>query len=564
MKILAINDAITDSGIAYCKNGKLIVAINEERFTRRKIQGGFPGNSLNYLIKTYQKELANIDKIVFAGILTPTLVTRIFSKIERIDKYEKKRNKAFATLIDIIEYKLKLTTCIKPGSKTAGIIKKISEIFLRIKLPSELKSRPIDFVEHHLAHISAAFYSSGFNEALAVSFDGFGDGYSGKIYLFKDGEIKKLFTLDALDSFGLFYSLITVFLGFKEHKHEGKVTGLAAFGNAEKVKEVFPFQINFSPDMKVKYLDRHGNWGIKDLQKRLSGYEKEDIAAWLQKNTEECICKIIVYFLKKTGQKNVCLAGGLFANVKLNQRIHELPEVENIYIYPAMSDTGIPHGAICALLRQDIKLENVFLGSEYSDEEIEKALKKRELGYKKSGNIEKETAQILAQGKIVARFNGRMEYGPRALGNRSILVQTTDKKINDTLNKKLKRTEFMPFAPVVLDKFARDYINNLDGAEFTSKFMTISFPATEKMKKLCPAAVHVDGTVRPQVLYQEDNSSFYKILEEYYKITGIPCLINTSFNLHEEPIVMTPDQAITGYLKAGLDYLAIGNYLSYS
>ena len=559
MKILGINDGVTDSGIAYHDGNKLIMAVSEERFTRKKVQGGFPKKSLDYFIREYKKEVPEIDKIIFAGILTPTLITRIFSRIESIDKYEKKQNRFYATLFDIVEYKTRLTTRLKPESKLVGLINKISRTTLKKKLPAELKNKPIIFIEHHLAHISAAFYSSGFSESLAASFDGLGDGYSGKIYLVKNNKTECLFAADAMDSFGLFYALVTVFLGFKEHRHEGKVTGLAAFGDPSKVKIKFPFEL--TSDIKIRYVGYHGQKGLKFLKKELAAYKREDIAAWLQEGTEVFVCKILQYFLRKTGQKNVCLAGGLFANVKLNQRVHEMKEVDNIYIYPAMSDTGIPHGGICAFLKEKNKLENVFLGPDYSDQEIEKILKERKLAYRKTDNIEKEVAEILAQGKIIARFNGRMEYGPRALGNRSILAEAVDRKINAILNEKLKRTEFMPFAPIILDRFAKEYIQNLKGAEFTSKFMNISFPVTEKMVKTCPAAVHVDKTARPQIISKTDNPSCYKILDEYYKKTRIPVLINTSFNIHEEPIVMTPEQAIESFLATGLNYLAIGNYL---
>ncbi len=559
LKILGINDAITDSGVAYCEGNKLVTAVSEERFTRKKVQGGFPEQALAYFAKEHKKDLPRIDKIVIAGILTPTLITRIFGRIEKIDKYEKKKNPLFATILDFVEYKMKLTTRLRPESWPVNIIKKISEIALRKRLPRELKNKPIVFVEHHLAHVCAAFYSSGFEEALVASFDGFGDSYSGKIYLAKNRKTERLFTADALDSFGLFYSLVTVFLGLKEHKHEGKVTGLAAFGDSTKIKTKFPFEL--SQDMKLKYTGLHGKKGLKSLKKELAGHKKEDIAAWLQENTEKSVCKIIQHFLRKTGQKNVCLAGGLFANVKLNQKIHEMKEVDNIYIYPAMSDTGIPHGAVCAILKEKSRLESVFLGPKYSEQEIEKTLKEYKLTYQKTDNIEKEMANILARGKIIARFEGGMEYGPRALGNRSILVQATDRKINDVLGKKLKRTEFMPFAPIILEEFAKEYIQNLKGAEFTSKFMNISFPVTEKMAKTCPAAVHVDKTARPQIISEQDNPGCYKILEEYCKKTGIPVLINTSFNVHEEPIVMTPEQAIKSFLNTGLDCLAMGNYL---
>ena len=176
-------------------------------------------------------------------------------------------------------------------------------------------------------------------------------------------------------------------------------------------------------------------------------------------------------------------------------------------------------------------------------------------------NIESEIAKLLARGFVVARFNGRMEFGPRALGNRSILYQATDKTVNDWLNKKLRRTEFMPFAPATLAEYANKCYKNIKGAEYTAKFMTITFNCTNWMKKKCPGVVHIDGTARPQLLSREDNPSFYKIIDEYRKITGIPSIINTSFNIHEEPIVCSPKDAVRAFKIGHLDYLVIGNYL---
>ena len=321
----------------------------------------------------------------------------------------------------------------------------------------------------------------------------------------------------------------------------------------------FPFIIY--DNFKVRYTGKHGMVGLNYLKQNFSKYEREDVAAWLQNNTERFVCKIISHFMKKTNQNNICLVGGLFGNVKLNQRVHELTEVKQIYIYPTMGDMGIAHGAALAISKKHEKITNVFYGPEYSDQEIEDALNKYNLEYIREECIEKKIAKLLANEKIVARFNGRMEYGPRALGNRSILVRATDKSINDSLNVKLKRTEFMPFAPTILDKFASKCMEKLSGAELTSKFMNLSFNVTDYMRKNCSAAVHIDNTARPQILYKQDNESFYKIIEEYYKLTKIPAIINTSFNIHEEPIVMTPEDAIRGFLEAKLDYLAIGDFI---
>jgi carbamoyltransferase len=236
-----------------------------------------------------------------------------------------------------------------------------------------------------------------------------------------------------------------------------------------------------------------------------------------------------------------------------------------------MGDEGLAVGAALLksfdLCKQDgsvfetDQIENVYWGPEYAEHAIEQAVSAQGYAAQRHENIEEQIARLLATGKIVARFNGRMEYGPRALGNRSILYQTTDQTVNDWLNKRLKRTEFMPFAPVTLSEYAGQCYKNTTGAESPAEFMTVTFDCTEWMKKHCPAVVHIDGTARPQIIKKRTNPSYYKILDEYRKITGLSSIINTSFNMHEEPIVCSPQDAVRAFKESNLDYLAIGNYL---
>lgn len=561
MNILGIIDTKIESGISFYKNKKLEFAISEERISRIKMDGGFPYKSLNYFYKNYKKDLKSIDCIVFAGIVTPIPLLRMFNFLSKLST--KSNNFVLNYLLKKIEYllsyKLKIYSSLNPNKKKINLMLSFLKFILKKRLHPLLKNKPIYFIDHHLSHACCTYYSSGFNESFIASFDGFGDGASAKFFIGKNNKVNEIFKINALDSFGLYYSLITEYLGFIPEKHEGKITGLAAYGNYKKVKETFPFI--FTNQKKIKYLGNFGFRGLKEIENKFSKYKSEDVASWLQYNTEKIICKIISFYMKKYKQKNICLAGGLTANVKINQKIHELDVVNNIYIYPAMSDTGISHGAILSKIKKKEILTNIFYGPKYSNDYIEKIIKKDKIKYKKLKNIEKEIALLLSKGKIVARFNGRMEYGPRALGNRSILVEATNNSINKSLNKKLNRTEFMPFAPTILDKYANKCIKNLKGANLTSKFMNISFKVTNYMKKNFPAAVHVDKTSRPQILSKKDNESYYKILNEYYKITKNPVILNTSFNVHEEPIVMTPNDALRAFKKSNLDYLAIGNFL---
>jgi carbamoyltransferase len=278
----------------------------------------------------------------------------------------------------------------------------------------------------------------------------------------------------------------------------------------------------------------------------------------------------IRYWLQKTGLRNIAVAGGVFANVKFNQRVHQLEEVDNFFVHPAMDDSGLSVGsALAALAAQpDLSpttlskpLPNVYLGADYPAEDIEAAVLATGLQTDYQPDIHTKIAELLAQGHVVARFTGRMEYGPRALGHRSIMVQTTDPTVNDWLNERLKRTEFMPFAPATLVEYAQDCYEDIEGAEDPARFMTITFNCTARMQAQSPGVVHVDGTARPQLIDPETAPDFYKILVAYHKLTGIPSLINTSFNMHEEPIVCTPQDALRSFQQGNLDFLAIGDWL---
>jgi carbamoyltransferase len=261
----------------------------------------------------------------------------------------------------------------------------------------------------------------------------------------------------------------------------------------------------------------------------------------------------------------VVLSGGVVANVKLNQRIRELPGVDRIFIHPNMGDGGCGTGGAlleflgCPALGDE--LPDVFFGPSFSDAEIGESLRRAQLPFDHYPSIEPKIAQLIAAGKVVARFNGRMEYGPRALGNRSILYHAREPEVNQWLNQRLGRTEFMPFAPATLYEHRHACYKNVDGADYAARFMTITFDCTDFMRRESPAAVHVDGTARPQLVSATSNPSFHQVLTEYHRLTSLPSVINTSFNMHEEPIVCTPDDAVRAFLQGNLDYLAIGSFL---
>jgi carbamoyltransferase len=275
--------------------------------------------------------------------------------------------------------------------------------------------------------------------------------------------------------------------------------------------------------------------------------------------------------VNRTGLKKIAAAGGVFANVLMNQKILEMPEVEDIYIYPAMSDGGIALGAAIKTL-SDIKKRTSkplmprrfvtpYLGPSYSNAEIENEMKKMGVKYTKMDNAPKKVAELIHTGKIVAVYQGRMEYGPRALGNRSIMYAPTDPTVNKWLNDKLNRSEFMPFAPVTLAEKKKECYLNIVEDPIAATYMTITYNCTNKMKSQAPACIHVDGTARPQIIKREQNPYYYDILNEYYKISGNPSLINTSYNMHEEPIVCSPHDSLRAFFDSKIDYLVMEKYL---
>ena len=564
MIILAILYNSHDNSVAMIKDGVILFACSNERFSRIKMDRGLPIQAIRECLHYTKIPTSKIDQVVFVGEPFPKSFIEVF-RFFTMPVFLTRGRYWLWLKNPVLILKSLIYTSVLPAFL-------YREIYSPLRIRWELRGfkKRYVFVPHHLSHLYSAYFTSGWKDCLVGCFEGSGLIKAVSLYDVKQGRWTKITENSLPNSAGFFYTLSTYILGFKPVRHEGKITGLAAYGNPQKASKLVESLIS------VKGLKIRVNYNLWQkiavfcqLNKRpppyLQKYSREDIAAAFQQRLEDCVLAIINLALLKYPADKIAMAGGVMANVKLNQKIHDIGSVKHLFIHPAMGDDGIALGAALYQAHQSGfklgKLNDVYFGPAYTDQTILKALKKYQLSYRKVLNIEKEMAKLLAQGHIIARFNGRMEYGPRALGNRSILCQATDVKINQILNQKLKRTEFMPFAPVVLKRLAPKCFKNLRGAEYSAKFMTITFECTDYMKRRCPAVVHVDGTARPQILSKSDNPSYYKILNEYYKITKIPALINTSFNLHEEPIVCTPDDAIRAVLAGELDYLAIGNYL---
>ena len=417
-------------------------------------------------------------------------------------------------------------------------------------------------VEHHSSHAANAYYTSGLDPALIVTLDGYGSGLAGSISIGSDGAIERVHSLQYPHSLGTFYESVTSALGFRQAATKARSSA------SRHGRPGCPARRPL-----VRFDQEAGNFRIVEVNnvffaRRLAAEFPNRRGRRVPHVLELVACAYVGHYVQKTGLKNLVLSGGVAANVKLNQRLKEIPGVERIFIHPNMGDGGCGTGA--ALLefagtesaaRLLKPIADVFLGPSFTSDEIADALNRSQLNFTKYTPIEPKIAALIAAGKVVARFNGRMEYGPRALGNRSILYHAKEPAVNQWLNQRLGRTEFMPFAPATLFEKRHECYQNIDGGEHAALFMTLTFDCTEGMKRDSPAGVHVDGTARPQLVSPTSNPSFHAILTEYHRLTGIPSLINTSFNMHEEPIVCSPDDAIRAFLQGNLDYLAIGEFL---
>ncbi len=434
----------------------------------------------------------------------------------------------------------------------------------------------VSFHDHHLTHAISAGFFSGFGECAVVTMDGQGDwGVHHTSGVFRDGRYERQQVSDAAgSSAGMFYGHITELLGFRPMRHEGKVVGLAAMGDARPLYDAFLRALRVAANGHTLTSDFVGGDAearrMSYLREVIVGHSREDISAAAQQVLEDVALELIRNFLRQSGQRKVALNGGVFANVKLNQRVAALPEVDSVFVFPGMSDTGNSVGAALLdmqaadpdALRDAEPLVDVYLGPQYDDAAIEQALAAAGLTGTRLGEDElvATAARAIHDGRIVGWFQGRMEFGPRALGNRSMLARPTESAINDWLNERLDRSEFMPFAPSVLAEHADELFVGVDKARHTAEFMTITFDVVPEWRSRIPAVVHVDGTARPQLVRADRNPLYHRLISAYHGLSGIPLVLNTSFNVHEEPIVCAPAEAIRAFVEKRVDCLAVGSW----
>ncbi len=613
MVVLGLN-ILHDATATLLVDGKIAASVAEERLSRVKYHCGFPYRAIGEVLRIAGVSPQHVDKVVLGFNSNLDRMPRYYTDyvVDRSGEWDTANEKDLAYRTRMLKDQMMRrfrSDVWEDGRRYA--LKKYKRALERCGISNaEISTR-----DHHLCHAASAYYQGGKERALIITGDGSGDGQSMAVFIGEGGKISRLHSVLDRHSLGKFYSGVTKYLGFKRNRHEGKVTGLAAYGDPEKLKSELrqlvdivedhrdfrtpiaetktPAQIkrtNLIHFLRGDYYGSHySNLQIDYLRETFryrfhkgkvlkvppglgsNTYHREDIAAASQALLEENVVAFVRSFIEETGIYDIVLAGGIFANVKVNQRIAEIEGVRSVFIHPNMGDGGTATGATLLVWSEYLNeqnrilepetIDNVYYGPEFSESEIQKALLKYSFVMRRSEDIEADTAELVARKKIVGRFDGRMEYGPRALGNRSILADPTDPTINDWLNDRLKRTEFMPFAPSVLYEAAPTLYKNYSSGEYPSYFMTITFDVHREWVERAQAVAHVDGTARPQVVKESANPSYYRILKEYEKRTGLPLLVNTSFNMHEEPIVCTPDDALRSLERGCVDVLSIGPFL---
>ncbi len=581
--ILGISAFYHDSAACLVKNGEIIAAAQEERFTRKKQDQSFPINAINYCMQ--EGEIGNI------------------SDIHRIVYYE----------LPQLRFQRIVSTFLKFAPKGFKVFKRVIPLWVRSKFWVNQTIREqlgydglIEYLEHHLAHASSAYYPSPFKSAAFLIMDGVGEWATASIGRAKGNKIEILREMHFPDSLGLLYSAFTYHLGFRVNSGEYKVMGLAPYGEPKYVDKILSNLIDIREDGSFKMNMKYFNYEVgmemtshhftklfnippRNPEVQLS-QEYMDMARSIQEVTNQIVLKMARSIQKETGEKNLCMAGGVALNCVANGLVVGDKIFENVWIQPAGGDAG---GALGAALyswyynyeekdRTDTKgdkMKSSLLGPSYTDKFIGKYLDDYNLTYTKLrlDEITEKVAKLIADGSVIGWFQGRMEFGPRALGARSILGDPRSETMQKTMNIKIKfRESFRPFAPSILKENASDYFE----LDQESPYMTLVAPVSQKYRKHnvhendikglnklniirsgIPAVTHVDYSARVQTVTEDSNPIYYKLIHAFYEITKCPILINTSFNVRGEPIVATPEDAYRCFMRTKMDYLVLGPYL---
>ncbi|MFQ5646715.1 MAG: carbamoyltransferase [bacterium] len=554
MYVLGITATMNDPAACLIKNGKVVTAIEEERLTRYKFEKGFPHRAVDRVLKIAGISLQEVDYIGYTWLPYKYLGAETLYRFSRLPFGPRSSMLGFVNALGI----------------TA------SHLHDLWTLQRETGKRPIS-LNHHLCHLASSFLGSPFEEAAILSVDNRGEDACTVMATGRGRKIKIVKTIRIPHSLGKVYSGMTHHLGFRPEKDEYKVMGMASYGQPVYY-DILKKMIILQPDGGYRINHKLCNL---DLDGRPTGKlisliapprhphaeitrEHKNLAASLQKVHEEVILHLARYLRRKSGLDNLCLAGGVSYNSVANGRIREEAGFREVYLPPCVGDSGTAFGAAFyiynAMLNKERAqvIENAYFGSQFSNKEIQEILDICKLPYRKTKDIAKDTAILLAEGNIFGWFQGGMEFGPRALGARSILADPRREDMQDLVNKYVKRREeFRPFAPSVKEEACQAYFE----ADYNTPFMTSVCRVKRERQKELPATTHVDGTARVQTVNRNSCPLYWKLLDEFEKITGIPVLLNTSFNVRDEPIVASPYDAVSCFASSGIDYLAVGDFL---
>jgi carbamoyltransferase len=560
LRILAFQPGPHDGAAAVFDDYRLVAAIAEERISRIKGDGhSAPWLAIDEVLRIAGWARNEVDVIALTRGRHPTYYLRV--PLLRQLRYTLERwrgNGRDYRDLAILSYRLGITDA-----------KKLFDADRFLKDNIFRPDTRVHFANHHEAHALAALFHTDWDEALIYTSDGVGDNVSYSMRALKDGKLDCFYGDDrwltkTVHESGLAgaYGWATVACGFRMLRHEGKLTGLAAYGEP-KLAEEMAACFRFSEDGLIETDFKNATAMKKKILAICQSHDRETIAASIQKVAEDFTLQSVRWWLARTGMRKLALAGGLFANVRLNRLLAETLPLDEVFVFPAMGDDGLPVGAalgfllerdgIAAWLKQRRRLDNVYFGRNF-DGRIDDALARA--GMRRLAGAPAEVATDLVRaGKAGAIYTGRMEYGPRALGARSIIASPHDHAINDNLNKRLDRSEFMPFAPYVLEEDAARVFEITGVNRYAARFMTITCAVKPEWRERIPAVVHVDGTARPQIVRDADNPLFAAILRRFRDQTGLPVLINTSFNVHEEPIVNRPEECLQALQDGRVDFV---------
>ena len=575
MIVLGLNH-ISDPGAALVVDGDLIAFAEEERFTRLKNSHNmFPGLSTKFCLQKAGITIDDVDYIVIPynakyypfGFLRKLGREYLSLKTRKISSSNLNESGSLSTVLPIAF-----------ANTPSAIRAKIKKGILANKMGKSVPK--IEFVDHHLCHAITASYFSGFDEALVCIVDGSGEANCTTVYDYRNGTLKLKDTYEVPNSLGWFYAAVTEYLGFQPYRSEGKTMGLAPYG--ERSNEIFEKmnlivsrrggRYRISPEYLLAGSHNHG-LHFSDQLVNLFGLPRastdplltyhKNIAFAAQSIIEECVKEIVNEAIEKYQQNKVCLAGGVAMNCKMNGSILYDTKAEDVFVFPAAGDAGSSVGGALYISgapsnKANNRLIHTYLGPSFATDEIEDFLKTSKITYSIPTSIAQKSAQLLEKGKLVGWFQGAMEFGARALGNRSILANPLLEGIKEKVNKEVKfRENWRPFCPSLIDEDRSEYLQKNKEAPF----MIVAHKLQERHRKSLSSISHIDGSIRPQTVTKLQNPLYHELISEFKSLTGHGILLNTSLNVRGEPIVCTPFEAARCFFASGLDAMAIGPFL---